>query len=327
VADPSEGGAHVSAPSNATGRAAHAPDPHLGYRLHAAPVDPTSLPDGPVLPVGENGVRVAALRQGGEPPSADAPGGSLYRFLRLHGLPGVPTDRGLHRIADHQGEPVYAFNARPSADAPADAAAATDDAAAPGAADTDEVGYRELYGSIGDEELALVSRAIQVVDWDSSTRYCSRCGTPTEPSETECMKTCPSCGLTQYPRLAPAMIVGVVRDRKLLLGQSPRFQGRFHSILAGFLEPGETAEECVRREVYEEVGISVRNIRYFASQPWPFPHSLMLGFTAEYDSGELDPDPTEIIHADWYAADELPNVPGEVSISGRIINWFRRTYG
>lgn len=190
-----------------------------------------------------------------------------------------------------------------------------------------EVGYRELYGTIGDDELALVSRALQIVSWDETSRYCSRCAAPTEAPAEECVKRCPECGLTQYPRLAPAMIVGVVRDGTLLLGQSPRFRGRFHSILAGFLEPGESAEECVRREVYEEVGISVRNIRYFGSQPWPFPHSLMLGFTAEWESGELAPNRSEIVHAEWYAADELPNVPGAVSIAGRIIEWFRREYG
>ena len=310
-----------------SGRQAHRPDPHVRYGRHEPPIDPAALPDGPVLPVGDAGVLVAALPASDAPPSADAPGGTLYRFLRLREIAGsaaapAATGGALHLIADYQGEPVYALSVR-GLESPASLVTPT--GPAPGAAE--EIGYRELYGTIGDDELALVGRAIQVVDWDDTTRYCPRCATPTEPSETEGVKRCPACGLTQYPRLAPAMIVGVVRDGKLLLGQSPRFRGRFHSILAGFLEPGETAEECVRREVYEEVGISVRNIRYFASQPWPFPHSLMLGFTAEYESGELSPDPAEIIHADWYSTDEMPNVPGEVSISGRIINWFRKTYG
>ena len=326
----------MSAQNHGAGRQAHAPDPHVRYGRHEAPFDPATLPDGPVLPVGDGGVVVAAVPDSGAPPSADAPGGTLYRFLRLHEIagsavaaagadatappsPGASVSPGaLHLIADYQGEPVYALSVRGADDA-------ASQVTAPAA--SEEIGYRELYGAIGDDELALVGRAIQVVDWDDTTRYCPRCATPTEPSASECVKRCPACALTQYPRLAPAMIVGVVRDGKLLLGQSPRFRGRFHSILAGFLEPGETAEECVRREVYEEVGISVRNIRYFASQPWPFPHSLMLGFTAEYESGELSPDPAEIIHADWYTPDEMPNVPGEVSISGRIINWFRKTYG
>jgi len=297
-------------------RESHAPDPHLRYRRHqadaASPL--SSLPDGPFLVAGPGGVRVVPTRDPDAIPVADAPGGTLYRFPRASELRGAAGP--VHEIARFQGEPVYA--------AASTLEPTLEPASSPGLV---EVGYRELYGTIGDDELALVGRAMQIVDWDETTRFCPRCATTTDPLETECVKRCPSCGLTQYPRLAPAMIVGVIRDGKLLLGQSPRFAGRFHSILAGFLEPGETMEECVQREVYEEVGISVSNVRYFGSQPWPFPHSFMLGFTAEYESGELEPDPAEIIHADWYAPHELPNVPGEVSISGRIITWFRRTYG
>lgn len=301
------------------------PDPHFVYRRFeaaSASADAAPTADGSLLLVGATGVFVRHTEASNAPPSADAPGDALFAFPRLRESVGTRrADAGtrsgtgpIHQIAVAAGEPVYAASARE-----AGAAAAT--------AGLEEIGYRELYGTIGDDELALVSRAIQIVDWDESTRFCSRCGAVTQAAAEECVKRCPECTLTQYPRLAPAMIVGIVRDGKLLLGQSPRFRGRFHSILAGFLEPGETAEECVRREVYEEVGISVRNISYFGSQPWPFPHSLMLGFTAEHESGELDPDPAEIVHADWYAPEELPNVPGEVSISGRIINWFRRTYG
>jgi len=288
-------------------RVEHAPDPHIFYARHELPGD-GALPDGPVLAAGPGGVRMIPAGDPDAAPVADAPGGTLYRFPRMSELASLSGT--VHSIATFQDEPVYAVST--TADA---------------ASDLTEVGYRELYGTIGDDELALVGRAIQIVDWDESSRYCPRCGSPTDAEANEGVKRCSSCGLTQYPRLAPAMIVGVVRDGKLLLGQSPRFAGRFHSILAGFLEPGETMEECVQREVYEEVGISVGNIRYFGSQPWPFPHSFMIGFTAEYESGELDPDPAEIIHADWYAPHELPNVPGEVSISGRIINWFRKTYG
>jgi NAD+ diphosphatase len=168
---------------------------------------------------------------------------------------------------------------------------------------------------------------MQVLAWDETSRFCSCCGEKTTAHDSECVKQCEQCGHTQYPRLAPAMIVGVVRDGKLLLAQSPRFKGVFHSILAGFVEPGETAEECVRREVFEEVGIRVRDIRYFGSQSWPFPHSFMLGFTASWEAGEINPDPDEIAHADWYAPDEMPATPSEVSISGRIIRWFRESYG
>jgi NAD+ diphosphatase len=141
----------------------------------------------------------------------------------------------LHQIAIASSLPVYAASAR--------AVGIPTELVSPAEGGRSEVvGYRELYGAVGDDELALVARAMQVIDWDDTTRYCPRCAAPTEALETECVKRCPSCGLTQYPRLAPAMIVGVVRDGKLLLGQSPRFRGRFHSILAGFLEPGERAE-------------------------------------------------------------------------------------
>lgn len=184
------------------------------------------------------------------------------------------------------------------------------------------VGYRKLYMQIPDGDLALVGRAMQIIDWDDNTQFCSRCGTPTVASAAEAVKTCPECEHTQYARLAPAMIVGVVRDGKLLLAAAPRFRKAFYSILAGFVEPGETAEECVHREVYEETHIRVTNVRYFGSQSWPFPHSFMLGFTAEYQSGEIEIDGEELIDAGWYGPLELPPVPTEMSISGRIIRWF-----
>jgi NAD+ diphosphatase len=115
--------------------------------------------------------------------------------------------------------------------------------------------------------------------------------------------------LVNYPRLSPAIIVAVVRGEQILLAHSPRFPEDFYSVLAGFVEPGETLEDCVRREVFEEVGISVKNIRYFGSQPWPFPDSLMLGFTAEYADGEIKEDGVEISHADWFSPDRLPQLP------------------
>ena len=302
------------------------PDPHLVYRrLDASSADPA----GTLILVDDAGVLV----RDGDPPR-----------LPTLGELAPSVGAGLHQIAVHGGRPVYAARA-PGADesaepaqrtsaGPAEAAERSAAAGEPSPIPTDsaaagltEIGYRELYGRVPDAELGLVARAIQIVAWDDTSRFCSRCGTPTVASATDCSKSCPACGLGQYPRLAPAMIVGVVRDGKLLLAQSPRFRGRFYSILAGFLEPGETAEACVEREVYEEVGIRVRNIRYFGSQPWPFPHSLMLGFTAEHEAGEITPDLTEIVEAGWFGPDELPQVPTEVSISGRIIRWFRETYG
>ena len=125
-----------------------------------------------------------------------------------------------------------------------------------------------------------------------------------------------------FPRLSPAVITAVLKDDKILLSHYAAFRGNMHTIIAGFVEPGETLEECIKREILEEVGVRVRNIKYFGSQPWPFPNSLMIGFTAEYESGEISVDGTEISEAGWYGADNLPEIPPEVSIEREIIDWF-----
>ncbi|MFH1481427.1 MAG: NAD(+) diphosphatase, partial [Pseudomonadota bacterium] len=125
-----------------------------------------------------------------------------------------------------------------------------------------------------------------------------------------------------YPRLSPAIIVAVLKNDQILLAHSQRFPGQFYSVLAGFVEPGETLEECVQREVHEEVGITVKNIRYFGSQPWPFPDSLMIAFTAEYAGGEIRIDKSELTDAGWFSADHLPAVPSRISIARQLIDWF-----
>ncbi|MEJ2041606.1 MAG: NAD(+) diphosphatase, partial [Desulfosarcinaceae bacterium] len=128
--------------------------------------------------------------------------------------------------------------------------------------------------------------------------------------------------LVNYPRLSPAIIVAVIRNDRILLARNKRFRAPFHSVLAGFVEPGETLEECEQREIGEVVGLAVKNIRYFGSQPWPFPNSLMVGFVAEYASGEITIDRKEIMEADWFPADALPRTPTRISIAGRLIEWF-----
>lgn len=181
-----------------------------------------------------------------------------------------------------------------------------------------------LYGRLVDERWVLAGRAQQVVTWDRDHRFCGRCGTATEvlvdPDAEERSRVCPSCGHRSYPRLAPAVIMLVRRDDRVLLAHGRQFPTRFYSALAGFVEPGETLEEAVIRETREEVGIEVDDVRYFGSQPWPFPHSLMVGFIARWASGELDPDPREIVDADWFDAAGLPPTPvGGVSIAGWMI--------
>lgn len=187
-------------------------------------------------------------------------------------------------------------------------------------------GLRQLFGEIDETLFWAAGRAAQIRHWDQTHRYCGRCGRPMVRKEDERAKLCPDCGQIFFPRISPAVIVAITRDDQILLAVNVRSSGQFYSVLAGFVEPGENLEECVRREVKEEVGIEVKNIRYFGSQPWPFPDSLMVGFTAEYAGGEICIDPGEIAHADWFTADQLPNLPGRISIARRLIDWFRERY-
>lgn len=181
---------------------------------------------------------------------------------------------------------------------------------------------RSLYQKMDTEVFAIAARAVQIIEWDRTHQYCGHCATPTTQLPTERAKRCHSCGLRQYPRLSPAVIMLVYKGDKVLLARAPRFRAGMYSVLAGFVEPGESLEETVAREVREEVGIEVKNIRYFGSQPWPFPKSLMVGFVAEYAGGELTPDLEEIEAADWFDKDNLPPVPGELSIAWKLIDWF-----
>ena len=181
---------------------------------------------------------------------------------------------------------------------------------------------RSLYGELREDWFAIAARAVQIIEWDRTHRYCGHCATPTIQMPNERAKQCPNCGLRQYPRLSPAVIMLVYRGDKLLLARAPRFRAGMHSVLAGFVEPGESLEEAVAREVHEEVGVTIKNIRYFGSQPWPFPNSLMVGFVAEYDGGDLNPDPAEIETAGWFDRHDIPPVPGKLSIARKLIDWF-----
>jgi NAD+ diphosphatase len=173
---------------------------------------------------------------------------------------------------------------------------------------------------LDEAQFALAGRALQVVEWDRTHQYCGACGSRTVPSATERSRGCPDCGLTAYPRLAPAVMGLVKRGRELLLARSPRFPKDMYSALAGFVEPGETLEQCLEREIGEEVGIRVQNLRYFASQPWPFPHSLMIAFFADYGGGEVRVDGTEIVDARWFNTDNLPRLPARISIARKLID-------
>ena len=183
-------------------------------------------------------------------------------------------------------------------------------------------GLRKIYGRMDEELFWLVARAVQIVDWDRTHQFCGRCGVPLKPRETERAKECPKCGLLHFPRLAPAVIVLVERGDQLLMARSRHFAPGVYSVLAGFVEPGETLEEAVEREVFEEVGIRIKDVRYFGSQPWPFPHSLMIGFTAQYAGGEIRINDGELEDAGWFTVDRLPGQPGKISIARKLIEWF-----
>lgn len=183
-------------------------------------------------------------------------------------------------------------------------------------------GVRELNGRIPDRELALAALAVQVIDFDRTTQFCGRCGSQTVQSATERAKLCPSCGFVEYPRLSPAIIVLIRRGDQILLARSPRSPPGMFSVIAGFVEAGESIDHAIHREVREETGISIKNIRYFGSEPWPFPHSLMIGFTADYAGGDIVIDAIEIESAFWFDREHLPRIPEPMSISRALIDWW-----
>ncbi len=171
--------------------------------------------------------------------------------------------------------------------------------------------------------MQLAGRAAQVLEWERTHRFCGVCGTATEALAHERARRCPACGQVCYPRLSPAMMCLVWRRRpdgpELLLARSPGYAPGFYSALAGFVEAGESLEDCVHREVAEEVGVRVAHLRYYGSQSWPFPHSLMVAYTAEWVDGEIVPQAGEIEDARWFPIDALPGIPPRFSIAGHLI--------
>ncbi|MBU3158556.1 NAD(+) diphosphatase [Clostridium frigoris] len=185
---------------------------------------------------------------------------------------------------------------------------------------------KDLTHKLPEDIFWICGRAVQVVNWKNDHVYCGRCGTLTQTVDGERAKKCHKCGLSNYPRISPAIIVAVVREDKLLLAHNLQFPNDLYSVVSGFVEVGETLEECVIREVQEETGITVKNIKYFGNQPWPFPNSIMIGFIAEYASGEIQVDGEEIGHANWYSSSEMPITPDSISIAKKLIDWFVENY-
>ncbi len=178
---------------------------------------------------------------------------------------------------------------------------------------------RALFSTAGAEELAILSRALQVAEWSLGHRFCGACGERMTDLPGERARRCGRCGFTAYPRLSPAIMVLVTRGEEILLARATRFKLPIWSALAGFVEPGESLEDTAHREVQEEVGIAITDLVYVGSQSWPFPHSLMIAFTARYAGGELQPDGTEIAEAAWYRPDSLPPLPPPASIARHLI--------
>lgn len=224
------------------------------------------------------------------------------RDLRDHGLEAVRP----HYLGVYDGRHCYAVEV---------------DAACALPSGWRSIGLRELFGVVESELAALSGRAYQILEWDATHRYCGRCGTPTVVRGDERSRACPACGRRTYPPISPAVMVLVTDGaRRVLLARKAAWPAGRYSAIAGFVEPGERLEDTVARETLEEVGVEVRNVRYFGSQPWPFPHSLMIAFTAEYAGGELRPDGVEIEEARWFDADALPRLPPGISISRRLID-------
>jgi NAD+ diphosphatase len=169
---------------------------------------------------------------------------------------------------------------------------------------------RSLFGKVDDTLVAIAGRGYQIAEWARTHRFCGACGGPTSHVAGERCARCPACGHSAYPRISPAMMVLIRKGDAILLARHTQSPTNFFTALAGFLEAGESIEDAVHREVYEEVGLRVRNVQYFGSQPWPFPHSLMIAFTADYVSGDIRVDDSEIAEAGWFGPeDPFPKVP------------------
>lgn len=188
-----------------------------------------------------------------------------------------------------------------------------------------ESDLKPLTFQLEEEVFLMVAKGLLLLNWEKAHKFCGVCGYSMEKkeSDTERALVCPACGYTTWPRTSPAIIVAVTKGDKLLLAHNKNFAVGMYSVIAGFVELGETFEQCVRREVFEEVGIQVDNIKYFGNQPWPFPNSMMIAYTAKYAGGDIKVDNDEIVHADWYSKEEIPGMYRETkSIGSELISWF-----
>jgi NAD+ diphosphatase len=262
-----------------------------------------------VAPANLTGDGVWLIFQGARVLVADDPAAPFFPELSDASWLGLP-EICRHFIGEWMGKGVHAV-------------AVHDDAQAPEGYRFDDL--RRVIGQISDDLFAVTGRALQILEWDVSHRFCGRCGAPTTAhSRGERAKLCVACNASYYPRINPCMIVLVTRGEEMLLARAQRFKRPMFSTLAGFVEAGESVEETVVREVKEEVGVEIKNARYFASQSWPFPGNLMLGFHAEYAGGDIVVQEEEIAEARFFHYNDLPEIPPQGSIAYSLIQDFVR---
>ncbi len=182
------------------------------------------------------------------------------------------------------------------------------------------ISLRFLHGLMEEEHYAIAGRAASLLHWDRTHAYCGKCGSSTFSRSHERCKECSVCGHLSYPKMAPAIMALIKKEKKILLARSPHFPEKLYSVIAGFVDPGETLEQCVIREVFEEVGLQIKNLRYFGSQPGPLSHSLMIGFICDWESGDIQIDPSEIEDADWFDPSQLPMIPTKISLARFLID-------
>ena len=214
-------------------------------------------------------------------------------------------DEPIHALGNYQGTPCYAYTLKtlpPEVEQ-----------------HYSPVDLRSSYTILGEPLYTLAGKGAELIHWDFQTRFCPACGASTRP-KLPISKECSQCGNELFPNIAVAIIVLVRKGDKALLVRAHTFRGTHFGLVAGFLEPGETLEQCVLREVHEETGITVKNIRYFASQPWPYPCGLMVGFTADYVEGDLTLQEEELSAGAFFSREELPDLPAKLSIARRIID-------
>lgn len=189
------------------------------------------------------------------------------------------------------------------------------------------IAFKQVFDKLPTELFSLLVKGVQIIDWDKQHQYCGVCGNKTTRKPGLFEAHCEVCQMVFYPRISPSIIVLIKKGKQILMARGPHFPEGVYGLIAGYVSPGETIEETVQREVMEEVGITIKNIRYIGSQPWPFPDALMLAFEADYDSGDIVIDNVEIQEAGWYDIDNLPGLPSSSkSIAKQLIERFKETY-